>query len=115
MAGTEKILHRGERRLKVIFAYDTVLISKIKQIDGARWSQTHKAWHLPYCESAFKDLRKIFPGIKIADDTAPHVHLEILEKKMFLRMPVNEADIEFVKTIQFSKWVKSKNHWEITN
>jgi hypothetical protein len=44
MIQTEKILHRGEGRLKVNFAYDRDLIRKIKHIDGARWSQTHKAW-----------------------------------------------------------------------
>ncbi|MGC9331475.1 MAG: site-specific tyrosine recombinase/integron integrase [Bacteroidales bacterium] len=115
MIRTEKIHHRGESRLKLMFAYDRDLIRQIKQIDGARWSQTHRAWHVPYCAQAFKDLRSLFPGIEIAKNSAPDVDLEVFEKKMILRMPINEADIEFVKSINFSRWVKSKNHWEITN
>ncbi|MGM0626471.1 MAG: phage integrase N-terminal SAM-like domain-containing protein, partial [Bacteroidota bacterium] len=115
MIKTEKIQHRGEERLKVVFAYDRDKIRQIRQVDGSRWSQTHKAWHLPYCERVFKALQNIFPGIEIEKDIVQDVTIEIFEKKMFLRMPVNEADIKFVKTIKFSRWIKSKKHWEITN
>ncbi|MFP4664931.1 MAG: site-specific tyrosine recombinase/integron integrase [Bacteroidales bacterium] len=115
MIRAEKIQHRGETRLKVDFAYNQGLIRQIRQIDGARWSKTYKAWHLPWSESAIKAVQDIFPGIEIEKDSVADVHLDIFEKKMFLRMPVNEKDIEFVKSIKFSRWVKSKQHWEITN
>ena len=37
--------HRGEERLFADFPYDRKLISAIKEIPGARWSQTKKKWH----------------------------------------------------------------------
>jgi integrase/recombinase XerD len=115
MIRAEKIQHRGQTRLKVDFAYNPGLIRQIRQIDGARWSKTHKAWHVPYCESSFMALQAIFPGIETENHMVEDVNLDVFEKKMVLRMPVNEADIEFVKSIKFSRWVKGKRHWEITN
>ncbi|MDO9260525.1 MAG: tyrosine-type recombinase/integrase [Flavobacteriaceae bacterium] len=39
--------HRGESRIVVYFEKNAKLITRIKQFDGARWSQQLKAWHLP--------------------------------------------------------------------
>jgi len=115
MIRAEKIQHRGQTRLKVDFAYNPGLIRQIRQIDGARWSKTYKAWHLPWGETAIKAVQDMFPGVEIKEDSVSDVNLDVFEKKMFLRMPVNDKDIEFVKSIKFSRWVKSKRHWEITN
>ncbi|MCZ8091789.1 MAG: site-specific integrase [Flavobacterium sp.] len=41
------IKHKGERRIAVLFEKDTDLIARMKQVEGSRWSQTLKAWHLP--------------------------------------------------------------------
>lgn len=44
------ITHRKEKRIAVYFEKDPVLIARIKQLDGARWSQTLGVWHLPDTE-----------------------------------------------------------------
>jgi integrase/recombinase XerD len=44
------IKHKSVSRIAVTFEKNTVLINRIKQFDGARWSQTLKAWHLPDTE-----------------------------------------------------------------
>jgi len=44
------IKHHGESRVAVYFEKNADLIARIKQIEGARWSQTLMAWHLPDTE-----------------------------------------------------------------
>ncbi len=38
--------HKGERRIAMHFPYDQVLIAAAKS-SGAKWSATHRCWHLP--------------------------------------------------------------------
>ena len=48
MNWTAKIIkHRGESRVAVGFEKNADLIARIKQIEGSRWSQSLKVWHLP--------------------------------------------------------------------
>jgi integrase/recombinase XerD len=48
MIWTRKLIkHRGESRIAVQFAKEVTLIKRIKQFEGARWSQQKKLWHLP--------------------------------------------------------------------
>ncbi|MFE3869484.1 phage integrase N-terminal SAM-like domain-containing protein [Flavobacterium sp. LS2P90] len=41
------IKHKDESRIAVYFEKNQDLISRIKQLDGARWSQQKTVWHLP--------------------------------------------------------------------
>ncbi|WP_310558062.1 site-specific integrase [Flavobacterium sp.] len=41
------ITHRKEKRIAVYFEKNAELIARIKQVEGARWSQSLMAWHLP--------------------------------------------------------------------
>ena len=41
------IKHRNEERIGVEFEKDKDLIRRIKLIDGARWSQQKRIWHIP--------------------------------------------------------------------
>jgi len=41
------ISHKKEPRIAVYFEKNADLITRIKQFEGSRWSQTLKAWHLP--------------------------------------------------------------------
>lgn len=41
------IKHNKETRIAVYFEKDAALIARIKKIEGARWSQSKKVWHLP--------------------------------------------------------------------
>ena len=48
MKWTAKIItHQKEKRIAVSFEKDPNLIARIKTIDGARWSQSLKVWHIP--------------------------------------------------------------------
>lgn len=44
------ITHKGENRIAVYFEKNPDLISRIKQLDGARWSQQKNVWHVPDTE-----------------------------------------------------------------
>lgn len=44
------ISHKGSKRIAVYFEKNAELIARIKQFEGARWSQTLVAWHLPDTE-----------------------------------------------------------------
>ncbi|MFV8466356.1 tyrosine-type recombinase/integrase [Flavobacterium sp. LB1P62] len=41
------IKHKGENRIAVYFEKDVDLIARIKQVEGARWSQQNTVWHIP--------------------------------------------------------------------
>lgn len=41
------ISHNGEKRIAVYFEKNNELISRIRKVEGARWSQTLKVWHIP--------------------------------------------------------------------
>lgn len=41
------ISHNGEKRIAIYFEKNKDLIERIKRLDGARWSQSLRVWHLP--------------------------------------------------------------------
>jgi integrase/recombinase XerD len=41
------IKHKGDARIAVLFDKEKSLIERIKQIEGSRWSQSLRLWHLP--------------------------------------------------------------------
>lgn len=59
----EKILFRDENRIKIDIPYSRESISVIQQIQGAKWSQTIHAWHIPYTREAFRHLKSMFPEV----------------------------------------------------
>ena len=44
------IKHNGIVRIALIFEKDAELIARVKLIEGSRWSQTKRVWHLPDTE-----------------------------------------------------------------
>lgn len=49
--------HRNESRLKLEFEYNKTIIGLVKQIEGAGWSRTMKAWHVPDTEEKLRQLK----------------------------------------------------------
>lgn len=41
------VTHREEKRIAIYFEKDVVLITRIKKLEGVRWSVTLQAWHVP--------------------------------------------------------------------
>jgi integrase/recombinase XerD len=156
-----KIEHRGETRILLDFPYNEELIKKVKQIKGATFSFTLKAWHIPYKKEAYNELRKRFDNIIIpetpgagqqktdltetlnspkpmgadqgktdlsrelakAESEKPYVriskpdmvNIEVLGKKILLKLKKNEEDIKFLNRIKYSRWNHKTYMWEVPN
>ncbi len=84
------ITHKGSKRIAVYFEKNAELIARIKQLEGARWSQSLMAWHLPDTE----ENRKRF-------NIAPLSH----------SLPSVEGIAQIEK---FKQWLRSKRYSEST-
>lgn len=84
------IKHKGENRIAVYFEKNADLIARIKKIDGARWSQTLMAWHIPDTEEN-----------RVRFKITPISHT----------IPSEEAQIQIEK---FKQWMRSKRYSENT-
>jgi integrase/recombinase XerD len=45
------VVHNGEKRILVVFKKDLALIKKLREKTDARWSKTHRAWHIADTEA----------------------------------------------------------------
>lgn len=41
------LIHRGSESIAIVFAENSIINSLVKNIDGIKWSQSNKCWHLP--------------------------------------------------------------------
>ena len=130
-------MHRGKERLFLEFEYNTELIALVRQIDGAAWSQTRKAWHIPDTKEACEQLLLLFPEadqVKLpaqpienkiktekAETAKPGkplqagVEIWVIGKHIQIKLPKNEADIQFLQTFRYVRWNRAEYHWEVPN
>lgn len=124
-----KIFHKGEERIKVDFPYNQDIASKLRQIIGAKWSTTFKAWHIPSTKADFEQLKTLFPEIeypkKVVVNTEKPVLstlkkengviIDVFERKILIKLPKKDADTQFLLKIRFSKWDAKQFCWIIPN
>ncbi|MCX6249747.1 MAG: hypothetical protein NTX61_03250 [Bacteroidetes bacterium] len=133
-----KIEHNGENRIKVEFPYNQEIASLLRQIPDAKWSQTMKAWHIPYSKLAFTKLTKLFPEIeyskKVTDVKAnktviktavpiinhqnkqnKNVSVEVAGRRILLKLPKNALDTHFITSFRFSRWDGNQFYWIVPN
>ena len=55
----EQVIHKGEQRIKLIFFYDSNLITEVRKIPGCRWSASMKCWHAPDVDGSREKLNKL--------------------------------------------------------
>ena len=138
MVKLSKILHREETRIKVDCPYNQEHIALLRQIEGVKWSQTYKAWHLPYTKEAIGKLKSLFPEIIIPEkgekqiieekqattsvrqEELSRTHIssilvEVIGRKIILKLPKNELDTKFILALRFSKWDNAHRVWLIPN
>jgi len=60
MISSKRLNHRGENRIFVYYPYSEEFSVRIKQIRGAKWSQTQKAWHIADNRENIKILKTKF-------------------------------------------------------
>lgn len=87
---TEPFIHDGKNRIALKFKYNAAHVACVKKLQGVKWSQTHKCWHVPDTET----YRKQF---KLKSDIAALVNTEHQHNKE-----------------QFTRWLKSKRYSDNT-
>lgn len=131
--------HKGEKRIKVDFPFSSELTQKIKSIDGAKWSRTLKAWHVPYSKLAFDKLKFLFPEIEIISEKkidpkrqtenipektiekqkptsgSANVSIVISGRKISIKLPKSETDVRFLLSFRYARWDKKNYIWLIPN
>lgn len=135
-----KIVHKDESRIKIDFPYNMEISSKLRQIPDARWSKTHKAWHIPYNKESFTQLKSLFPNVeypqnvssiknnldeKLSTDlnikTADNLYkkggvsINVFGRKIAIKLPKNDADIKFILSLRYSIWNSKQYCWTIPN
>jgi len=124
-----KVQFNDSEYIKVEFPYDSGIISKIRQINCAVWNSSMKAWLLPYTKDAYKELIGLFPDIEIiksqvipdktviiekSGNTIDNpVNIEVIGRKILIQVRKNEADIQFLRALRYSRWNQSIFRWEI--
>lgn len=127
-----KLNHRNDARLKLEFEYNKILIGLVKQLEGAAWSRTMKAWHVPDTEETLRQLKVLLAkhelmlagelespklsAIKadpIKEASAKNVSIEVINRKILIKMPKNEADINFIKSLRYSRWLNKEFLWQV--
>ncbi len=138
-----KVLHKGVTRIAIDFPYNQRIANDIRTIPDARWSKTLGKWHIPYTKQAFAQLQLLFPNIEYpvakdkttdTDDSKQKSHIpieqtqsntqktdkqnvtiDVIGRKIVLKMPKVDVDVQFVRSIQYSKWDKSQFCWILPN
>jgi integrase/recombinase XerD len=132
----EKVEHHSEFRIRIDFIYDNTTVGLIKQIDGARWSQSLQAWHLPYTKEAFTKLKELFPDVEIVASQSPikevkpdgklatkpllttempEINIRVTPERIFITLPKNDADIHYLRSFRFVRWDSNNYQWIIPN
>jgi len=135
-----KIVHNNEDRIKIDFPYNQETSSKLRQITDARWSQTHKAWHIPDTRQALEQLKNLFPEIEYSQNVSSRgrstnqgfpigsknsakpdylkqtgVSIMVLGRNIAIKLPKNESDTQFILSLRFSKWDGKHFCWTVPN
>jgi len=133
-----KINFEGEIRIMVEFHYKRETVLMIKQIPDAQWSETMKAWHVPYRKEVFGQLKQLFPGVEYPNkekvitvtteekktvyqgksepkNQLPSVRVEVLARTIIIKLPKNQLDIHFIRSIRYSRWDGKQFCWRVSN
>jgi integrase/recombinase XerD len=137
------VLHKGERRIMVLFKYDTNIIKKLREKTNAKWSKTLCAWHIEDTEAYRKKCKipleneqnvytkKIYtPAIQKVEVTAEKKKTEATKKTLptLLLKPLLHKDTEnriglfvtsnrfihdAIKKLTAVKWSENMHCWHI--
>ena len=138
----QEVLHRGEARIKLDFPYNQAFSDYLKKEFDARWSKTHRAWHIADNAETRQKLhvllrklaaraaknsnagnadvtavleKKSVSIVDKTDEVKADVIIEVLGRKILLKMPKRDEDLKFVLSLRYARWKKSDYVWEIPN
>lgn len=106
----EPAIHNHERRIKLVFDYDDLLISKVKKLPGCKWSRTMKCWHIPYVPNIIHTLFELFKGIAFIDYTAMKGREIVKDEKQNTMEHPPEPEQDDVFTGNLQKWMEHRRY-----
>ena len=110
-------MHKGEKRIKLIFGYDKELIAWVKEISGVRWSSTMKCWHVPDNENSITALKNLpinskAPDVaKLSDKRKETLKIGSGRYGKTDKVPCQTHSIHIER---FSRWLKGQRYSEKT-
>ena len=113
----QDIEHKGEWRYFLFYDYTTALNNLVRGLPNAKYSATHKAWHLPMnevCKLQIRSFAKLHPHIvlkKRANEPQTTVLLPIQAAKAVVVNNIKILPTNHVKKINdFKQWMQSKRY-----
>jgi integrase/recombinase XerD len=73
----EPLIHREEPRIALRFPFDQALIRMVRALPQARWSATHKCWHLPDTATSHQAIREANLPLQDPVPTSAHNALAV--------------------------------------
>ena len=133
-----KIELGGKYRIAIEFPHNQEIVSLLRQIPGVIWSLTIKAWHIPYSKAAFDQLITLFPEIEYPNKSSPaakeneirvlsapesthqekpakEVTIHVIGRSIVIKLPKNQLDIHFIKSMRYSRWDGRQFSWVVPN
>lgn len=102
--------HDGEDRLFVNFPYDKDLIASIKEVPGARWSNTKRQWHFNLNKQLLELLMQKISDKAVVDSSLLKTQWASLQQKQ-LKKRVSSIEAETVKAIDYFRlWMEQKRY-----
>jgi integrase/recombinase XerD len=108
------LVHKSTARLGLYFPHDQELIDLVKTLADARWSQTHKCWHIANNRSNLEELHTIFKGKANID--ASQVFAPKQPEKLVMPPTAKEQLTEehLIKLKEYERFLRSKRFAEST-
>ena len=122
-----KILHRDLPIVKIAFERNDAITSCIRSLGTVKWSQTHKAWYVPYDTKVTKIIFELlrdkatveFAALAPSGSPTPtNQHVNAEKKKPASISPAHKLPALSVEQIarvkSFSDWMRSRRYSEST-
>lgn len=111
-----KVVHNNENRIIISFPYEEELVLLIKKFEDARWSKTHRAWHIPQNKYNISDIFKVFKNkawVDYRDFSRKDVLVTTVESgkrgaKTVLEEKISAEAIEKIEKFRF--WLHSRRY-----
>ena len=119
MISFEPVLHKGERRIKISYAFSHDLDQQIRQCPGCAWSQTMKSWHIPDNEQSHSFLKSHpvlgkYYSPPPPPDVSPQLLVQVTREsrtKLLFSFAYNKDVIALVKTFNRAYYLKESRQW----
>jgi len=124
-----KINVQGVNRIRVDVPANDQTNSMINSIPDATWDVGLNAWHIPYSKEAYGRLKQLFPLLTVIKPPTPvvstqrsaavltkkTVQIEVSGRRIFIRLPKNALDMQFLRSFTYMRWDPAACIWIVSN